>query len=98
MNSNQSQHKMPTILSGFHALRCICCLVGLSSLISDITPNLFIGFFVDSIKNFIVAIAWPVYWMSDIHSDYIWIWFVVAYMSYWGGSRYALHQAGRSNS
>jgi hypothetical protein len=70
---------------------------GLSSLISDISLDLFIGLFIDSLKNFIVAIAWPVYWMSDIRSDYIWIWFVVAYVSYWGGSRYALHQAGRSD-
>jgi len=66
---------------------------GLSSLIADITPQLFIGLFIDSIKNFVVAIAWPVYWLSDIRSDHIWIWFVVAYLGYWAGSRYALHKA-----
>ena len=65
---------------------------GLSSLISDITPELFIGLFINSIKNFIVAIAWPVYWLSDIRSDHIWIWFVVAYLGYWAGSRYALYR------
>jgi hypothetical protein len=71
---------------------------GLASFISDITPELFIGLFIDSIKNFIVAIAWPVYWMSDISADHIWIWFVVAYLSYWSGTRYALHQAAQNKS
>ncbi len=66
---------------------------GLSSLISDITLDLFIGFFINSITNFIVAIAWPVYWLSDIRSDYIWMWFVAAYVGYWAGTRFALHQA-----
>ena len=66
---------------------------GLAGLIAQITPNLFIGLFIDALKNFIVAIAWPVYWMSDIRSDYIWIWFAVAYGGYWLGTRSALHQA-----
>jgi len=71
---------------------------GLASLISDISVDLFIGLFIDSIKNFVVAIAWPVYWLSDIRSDHIWIWFVVAYLSYWAGSRYALHMARQVES
>ncbi len=66
---------------------------GLSSLISDITLELFIGFFINSIMNFVVAIAWPVFWLSDIRSDYIWMWFVAAYAGYWSGTRFALHQA-----
>jgi len=66
---------------------------GLSSLISDITVGLFIGFFIKACINFIVAIAWPAYWLSDIRSDYIWIWFVAAYAGYWAGIRFALHQA-----
>jgi len=66
---------------------------GLSSLISDITVELFIGFFINSFINFIVAIAWPIYWLSDIRSDYIWTWFVAAYAGYWAGIRFALHQA-----
>jgi uncharacterized membrane protein YqjE len=66
---------------------------GLSSLISDITLDLFIGFFINSITNFVVAIAWPVYWLSDIRSDYIWMWFIAAYAGYWAGTRFALHRA-----
>ena len=65
---------------------------GLTGLISGLTVELLIGFFVNSITNFIVAIAWPVYWLSDIRSDYIWIWFVLAYLGYWAGSRFALHR------
>ncbi len=68
---------------------------GLFSLISDITLEIFIGFFINSIMNFVVAIAWPAYWLSDIRSDYIWIWFVMAYAGYWAGTRFALHQANK---
>ncbi|MEE8338765.1 MAG: hypothetical protein V3R56_01405 [Xanthomonadales bacterium] len=64
---------------------------GFLSLISDITLELFIGFFINSIVNFVVAIAWPAYWLSDIRSDYIWMWFVAAYAGYWAGIRFALH-------
>jgi uncharacterized membrane protein YqjE len=68
---------------------------GLLSLISDITLELIIGFFINSIMNFVVAIAWPAYWLSDIRSDYIWIWFVMAYAGYWAGTRFALHRANK---
>lgn len=66
---------------------------GLLSFFSDITVGLFIGLIIDSIMNFLVAIAWPVYWLSDIRSDYIWVWFVAAYAGYWAGTRFAMHQA-----
>jgi len=68
---------------------------GLLSLVSDITLEMFIGFFINSIMNFVVAIAWPAYWLSDIRSDYIWIWFLAAYAGYWAGIRFALHQANK---
>lgn len=71
---------------------------GLISLITDITPDLFIGFIINSIMNFVAAIAWPWYWMDKIHTDHIWIWFIVAYIGYWAGSRYALHQAEQNKS
>ena len=66
---------------------------GLGGLVDQISPQLFIGFFIDALQNFIVAIAWPVYWMSDIDSDHIWVWFVVAYGGYWLGARQALQRA-----
>lgn len=70
---------------------------GLLSLLSDITLELFIGFFINSIMNFVVAIAWPAYWLSNIRSDYIWIWFVIAYAGYWVGIRFALRQSMTNN-
>jgi hypothetical protein len=70
---------------------------GLATLISDITPGLLINLLIDSVINFVVAIAWPIYWMSDIQTDRIWIWFAVANLSYWAGTRYALHQAGHNS-
>jgi len=63
---------------------------GISAFISNISMDLFIALLVDSLKNFIVAIAWPAYWMSDIRGDHIWIWFAVAYGGYWTGARSAL--------
>jgi hypothetical protein len=63
---------------------------GIGAFISDISIALFIALFIDALKNFIVAIAWPVYWMSDIRGDHIWIWFAVAYGGYWVGARSAL--------
>ena len=70
---------------------------GFLSLFSDITLELFIGFFINSIVNFVVAIAWPAYWLNNISSNYIWIWFVAAYAGYSAGIRFALHQATKPN-
>lgn len=69
---------------------------GFLSFVSDITVGLFIGLFVDSIINFVVAISWPAYWLGEIHSDYIWVWFIAAYAGYWAGTRFALHWANKS--
>jgi hypothetical protein len=67
---------------------------GLIALISNITVDLFINLIIDSFMNFVLAIAWPMYWLNEIDSQYIWIWFAVAYLGYWSGIRFALHQAG----
>ena len=66
---------------------------GLSGFIAHLGIDTLIGMFVGAIKNFVVAIAWPVYWLSDIRSDYIWVWFAVAYGAYWAGAKYALYRA-----
>ncbi len=66
-------------------------------LISSISLNMFIGLIADALKNFIVAISWPVYWMNDINSNRIWIWFAVAYGGYWAGARLALNQVKSRN-
>jgi hypothetical protein len=52
-----------------------------------------IGLLVGALRNFIVAVAWPAYWLSEIRSDYIWLWFVQAWLGYWIGARLALRRA-----
>jgi hypothetical protein len=51
----------------------------LSALLAQFGFNMLIGLFIEAVKNFVVAIAWPVYWLSDIRSNHVWAWFVVAY-------------------
>ena len=63
-----------------------------SALLSALSFDLIISLFIDAIMNFVVAIAWPVYWMGDIAGEYIWIWLGVAYGGYLVGAKYALHR------
>jgi len=64
------------------------------SLISQFGLDMLIRLFVEALRNFIVAIAWPAYWLSSgiIHEP--WLWFPVAYGGYWGGARLALQRLG----
>lgn len=71
---------------------------GFGDLVSRISINLLVGLFIDSIMNFVVAIAWPVYWLGDFAGEYIWLWFVVAYGAYWTGARLALRRAGMADA
>lgn len=47
-----------------------------------------VNFFIESLKNFILAISWPAYWLSRIYSHQ-WLWIVSAYAGYWLGTRAA---------
>jgi hypothetical protein len=69
-------------------------LGGFFQMLSNLSLNLIIGFIVNSFMNFFWAIAWPAYWLSEISSSHIWIWFLLAYGGYWAGTRYALHRVG----
>lgn len=62
---------------------------GFDAFISSISVSMLIGLIIEAVKNSFIAIAWPLYWLSDIHSQYIWIWFVAAYAGYWIGSSLA---------
>jgi hypothetical protein len=64
----------------------------IGALISSLSIDLFIGLIIDGLMNFMVALAWPVYWISSIGGGRIWIWFGIAYAGYWAGVRIALHQ------
>jgi len=67
----------------------------ISALISRISLDMFIDLMIDALMNFVVAISWPVYWMSEFSGKQIWIWLAAAYGGYWVGARYALHQLKR---
>jgi hypothetical protein len=55
--------------------------------------SLVISFFIESLMNFITAIAWPMYWMSVAGNP--WIWIAVAYGGYWLGIKAAQQATGR---
>ena len=55
--------------------------------------ELIIDLLIESFKNFIAAITWPVYWMDVVDSQYVWIWFAAAYAGYSGGTHLARYQA-----
>lgn len=71
---------------------------GFGNLLSRLSVDLLVGLFIDSIMNFIVAVTWPVYWLGTVAGEYIWMWFIVAYLAYWAGARLALHRAGAADA
>ena len=44
-----------------------------------------VNLFVNSLMNFITAIAWPAYWLKKIDPYPVWVWFLVAYAGYTAG-------------
>jgi hypothetical protein len=60
------------------------------SRLADFGFDLVVSFFVDQMMNFVTALAWPGYWMSEVGASAIWIWFLAAYGGYWLGARAAL--------
>ena len=57
-----------------------------------------IGLLVEALRNFILAIAWPAYWLSSIHTGHAWLWFLAAYAGYWAGARLALRRFARPDA
>jgi hypothetical protein len=51
--------------------------------------SLVISFFIESLMNFITAIAWPMYWLGVAGNP--WVWIAVAYGGYWLGIKAARH-------
>jgi len=64
----------------------------IDALIASLSIGTLVNLIIEAIKNSILAIAWPVYWLSDIRGDHVWIWFIVAYGGYWAGSTLAARQ------
>ncbi len=49
--------------------------------------SLVIVFFIESIMNFVTAIAWPAYWLGEARQP--WLWVILAYGGYWLGIKAA---------
>ena len=62
---------------------------GLIDFLKQLNLNVVIELFVQAITNFVMAMAWPFYWLKRIDTGYTWIWFVMAYAGYWAGLRLA---------
>lgn len=62
---------------------------GIRHFINTVSINLVIDFFINSLMNFVTAISWPAYWLREIESQHVWVWFVAAYLGYLTGSRIA---------
>jgi len=72
-------------------------LGGFVEMIRNFSFEVVVQLFVGAILNFVAAIAWPGYWVNEIHSNRIWIWFAVAYGAYWAGTRLALQKMHSEN-
>lgn len=62
------------------------------ALLAGISFDMLIELLIEALMNFILAIAWPWYWLSEIAGPHIWVWFVMAYGGYWAGTRLALRR------
>ncbi len=66
---------------------------GLAEFFRQLNPGIVIEILIEALFNFITAVTWPVYWMSEISSARIWLWLLVAYGGYWLGIRLAQQAA-----
>lgn len=68
-------------------------LQGLADIVLNVDAGglvgLLIALFVESMMNFVTAIAWPAYWLGE--SRDAWILLLVAYAGYWLGIKAALY-------
>ncbi|QFU75296.1 hypothetical protein EY643_06320 [Halioglobus maricola] len=68
-------------------------LQGLANIVFDFSPSglfqLILELFIESIMNFVWAIAWPAYWLSE--SRDAWMMLFVGYAGYWLGIKAAAY-------
>ncbi len=62
---------------------------GLAALAQNLDIGILVTFFIESLKNFITAVTWPVFWAREIETDRYWLWIVVAWLGYDAGRRIA---------
>lgn len=51
--------------------------------------GLLVDMFVQGIKNFFAGLLWPLYWLNNLDSGRLWVWFIAAYAGYGIGMRLA---------
>lgn len=66
-------------------------------MLANISIGSLVGLIIASIMNFVAAITWPVYWLSEIHTEHVYIWMIAAYFGYWLGMRMAEIKATASH-
>lgn len=62
---------------------------GIMAFFDNLSIDLLINMFIEGLMNFIAAISWPVYWISEFGAERIWIWGGIAYAGYWLGMQAA---------
>jgi hypothetical protein len=68
----------------------------IAALLAQFGFDMLVNLLIDAVMNFVVAIAWPMYWMSEIQMKEAWIWFGAAYFGYWAGVKGALRRFGQA--
>ena len=67
----------------------IANLGGIADFFRSLGIGLVISMLIEGLLNFVAAISWPVYWMSEFGAERIWIWGGIAYGGYWLGIKSA---------
>ena len=81
----------------FNELRTfIASFGGFRAFLGSLNVGVIVNIFVEGLKNFITAITWPVFWMSEFGAERIWIWGGIAYGAYWLGMRTAQYVKKKS--
>lgn len=62
---------------------------GIGDFLRQLDVGLIVDIFIEALMNFITAVTWPIYWISNIDAAYVWVWFPAAYLGYWQGLKLA---------
>lgn len=57
-----------------------------------------INLMIDAIMNAVMAFAWPAYWLAEIHSRHVWVWFLAAWLGYLAGKQLAEWQCSNAQN
>ena len=65
---------------------------GLGTLTGLISLETVVALLVETLKNTVTALIWPIYWLGAQPVDHAWLWLAVAYAGYWIGLKVAAHR------